>query len=280
MMRAAYDLAKSPPTHDFVNWLARAEAARIAAGEDALEVAIVPGVRRISPRDFAYTQERRAWRIQHLLAPLAWLMPSVASVVVVEEGEQQLSYGNPGRPLAPIFRAPAHALEQVRAWLPANAVTITLRESDFEPVRNTSRNDWLRVAVWLKANGYEPVIIPDAEAEMRGEDFPAGHGRVYHAAAHCVGLRLALYELASMNLMTNSGVMVMALHADVPLMCFRLEVPEVPCCHREHLVRSGFSPAHDWSTNRHAKRLFWERDTFDNVTRALRLYMPANAEAA
>lgn len=278
-MIAVYDLAKSPPTHDFVNWLARAEAQRIAAGDETLTIVIKPGERRISPRDLAYSREKRAWRIRHLLAPLAWLVPSVVDVRVDGEGEQTLPYANPGKPVAPMLKAPQHALDTVRAWLPENAVTITLRESDFEPVRNTVREEWLRVARWLHEQGYAPIFVPDAERDMRqpGGMYPYFN---YHAAAHCLDLKLALYESACMNLMTNSGVMLMALYADVPLLCFKLEVDEVPCCRRLHLLSSGFAPTFDWSTPKNAKRLFWEPDTYDFITRACRLYLPRIEEAA
>ena len=264
-MEVFYDLAKSPPTHDFVNWLSRVEEERIKSGAESLKVRIVPGQRFYSVRDKFYSPERRHWRIQNLLIPLAYLLPSVSDAAV-GRGEQKHSYFNPGCPRPVIFKAPKLASEIVANVIRKNTVTITLRDSDFEPQRNTNLEEWLRVAGWLKQNGFNPIFVLDAEADMRGcyRDFPFPS---YGAASYCPALRLALYEQAEMNLMTNSGVFVMALHSNVRMMAFKLFVDGVPCCSESHMRKSGFSPDHDWGPDKH---LFWEYDDYRNIVSEFR----------
>jgi hypothetical protein len=50
-------------------------------------------------------------------------------------------------------------------------------------------------------------------------------------------------------------------------------VPDVLSCQKEHLIRSAFSPEHDWSTARNRKRMFWEQDTAKNILPVLDNYL-------
>jgi hypothetical protein len=265
-MEAIYELAKSPPTHDFVNWLARAEYMRRASMDPHLQVRVVAGQRDWSDRDKQYSVDRREWRIENLLLPLARLVPSVNEATRAVTGTQVLSYANPGRPVPPIFKAPRLAREIVAEALPNNVVTITLRDSDFERQRNTRFHEWLKVADWLDGQGFTPVFVPDAEAHMRGLNLNVRHP-VYTPASHNVALRLALFEHARMNLMTNSGIMVLALHSEINMMAFRLFVADVLSCSVAHMKRSGFSPDHNWGPG---KKTYWEEDYADDVIGVLK----------
>lgn len=259
-----YDLNASPVTHDFVNFLARAEYSRRAQGASAMDICFVPGDRQYSLRDKFYTSERKLWRVDDLLVPMARLVPSVRNVTF-GPGRQELSYANPGRPVPPIFEAPPLARQVVKKLFPDNTVTITLRQSDFEPSRNSNQFELELIAEWLDANGFFPVFIPDPEADMRGAHKPTGYTE-YLAASYNLALRLALWERAKLNLFTNGGSMVMALYSNVPVMSFKMYVADVACCQKAHLEASGFSPRHDWSTSTHRKHLYWEPETEIFVT--------------
>ena len=266
-MEAIYELAKSPPTHDFVNWLARAEHARRASMDPHLQVRVVAGHRDWSDRDKQYSVDRREWRIENLLLPLARLVPSVNEATRAAVGTQVWSYSNPGQPVLPIFKAPRLAKEIIAQAMPERVVTITLRDSDFEPQRNTRHKEWIKVADWLNREGFCPVFIPDAEAHRRGKSPLLAPYREYAPASHNVALRLALFEHAHLNLMTNSGVMVLGLHSEISMMAFRLFVPDVLSCSVIHMKRSGFSPEHNWGPG---KKTFWEEDYASDVIGVLK----------
>ena len=266
-MEAAYELSKSPPTHDFVNWLARVEYARQASGDKYLKVRVVPGMRYFSERDLQYTPERRDWKIENLLLPLARLAPSVIEATR-GAGTQTLSYLPPGSPKPPFFKAPNIAKDIIAGILPKHAVVITLRNCEYEIERNSLFAEWIKVAEWLKANGKFPIFVPDAEADMRCTNLPNPFPE-YVAASHNFDLRLALYEAAELNLMPNSGTLMTALYSDVSLMAWKLYVPGRPCCTKEHMLKAGVSPEHDWSSGPHRKQLFWEEDTAENILPSL-----------
>ena len=268
VMTQYYDLAKSPPTHDFVNWLARCEEARVAEGAESLAIRIIPGDRQQSPRDKFYSQDRRNWRINNLLTPLAWLLPSVSSVSVAEDGEQTLSYGHPGGPKPPCFKVPAIARQIVEAVIPKKAVTISLRDSLFEPQRNTDAEQWGVVADWIQERGYVPVIVPDAEADMEGryQELPFFN---YRAATYNPALRVALYEVAHHNLFICSGVQALAMYCDVKLHSFKTHVPGIQCLGKDYMRRAGWSPEHQWP----GKRVFWEPDEADVIIPELEKFL-------
>lgn len=273
-MEQFYDLAKSPVTHDFCNWLVRAEQERIKSGEETLEVRFVRGRRYFSYRDYLYSDERRDRRVYELLFPLARLLPSVTDVCMVEEGAQALGYFNFSEPQKPVFRASeidrsivAHFLSEF-----TNPVTLTVRQADFEPTRNTSNEEWAKVLLWLIQNDMSPIVIPDMESELTGrltgleQDFIH-----YPAAAFSPGIRLALYELSALNLMTTGGPMVLSLFSDVPMMAFKLIVPDIACCQPQHMIKSAMTPDSNWGER---KRLYWADDTAANVIKRLEVELP------
>ena len=269
-----YDLKVSPCTHDCVNWLVRSEIKRKAMGDEFLDIRISMGSRKLSPRDMVYTGERKAWRVHNLLIPIFRCLPSARSVEI-GDGEQDLSYLNFPRPVSPVLKAPSVASSIVSAYLKdkPNPVTITIRQSEFEAVRNSDVAAWGEVAAWLAESGYTPLVVPDGEALMLGKAKTFWH-KVYTPAAMSPELRLALYEQSVCNLMTTGGPMVLALMSEVPLMSWKLIVPGLQCCTQEHMKRSAMSPDDDWGPY---KRLYWAPDQANVIIRALENELPRMA---
>ena len=271
-MVSYYDLRKSPVTHDFLNWLVRVEQQRRVLKEPFVDIVIVPGERRQSPRDHIYTMARKIWRIDNLLIPLARCLPSARNIST-GHGEQTLPYLNTTAPVVtPVLRAPAVAVSIVARYLKdkPKPVSITLRQSEFEPIRNSTAPQWRKTAAWLSRNGYTPIVVPDGEALMVGNADSIGC-EPYTPAAMSPELRLALYEQCVCNLMTTGGPMVLALMAEVPLMAWRLIVPGIPCASTNHMRMSAMSPDHYWGPY---KKLYWTTDSAEVVTRDLEQWLP------
>ena len=279
-MDAFYDLAKSPVTHDFLNWLVRVEQERIKSGAETLQIRFVRGRRYFSYRDYLYSDERRDRRVYELLFPLARLLPSVTDVCMADEGGQTLSYKNFSVSQKPVLKASAIDRSAVAHFLSEfeNPVTLTIRQTDFEHARNTNNEEWGKVLEWLIKHDCSPIVIPDMESELTGrltgleQDFIH-----YPAAAFSPGIRLALYELSTLNLMTTGGPMVLALFSDVPMMAFKLIVDGINCCTPQHMINSAMSPNDDWGDRKH---LYWEDDTAVNVIERLSHELPRFKEMA
>lgn len=269
-----YDLRESPPTHDFINWLVRAEHWRRLHKASDLQVVIYRGSRQRSNRDFAYSAERRERKIYDLLVPLARLLPCVKDVFVTdpdEIGKQQFSYLNLEQIVPPTLKAPLIAHSIVGNFLKdrRKLVTITIRDSDFESNRNSNLQQWIVVASWLSEKGYDVVWVPDAEAIMNGITY--SHILLYHAAAFCPDIRLALYEQAVCNLITTGGPMLMLLHSEAPMMAFKMLVDGIKCCSEKYMRPSKMTPDDIWADN---KRFFWKDDKADLIIPELEKFLP------
>jgi hypothetical protein len=111
-----------------------------------------------------------------------------------------------------VLRATSVDLAAVDDWLAAHCrgyrvVTITLRGYDYVPPRNSNLTAWTEFARRLDPGRFSVVFVPDtaqcfnsALAELR--DFS-----VFREAAVALGLRMALYERAYLNLGVNNGPM-------------------------------------------------------------------------
>ena len=270
-MRVNYELSKSPATWDFVNFLARAEEQRLERMQDGISLRISFGQRFQSPRDRAFSDARKLWRIHNLLISLARCLPSVVDAAL-GPGVQTLGYLPPAGPQKPRLEAPGYAREALGAYLASkpNPVSITLRASDFEPQRNSDLPGWRAAVDWLKERGYSPIAVPDAEGAVRGAEAPIGCEE-YVPAALYPELRLALYEACAVNLMAAGGPMELCLNAAVPVMIWKLQVEGLPMNSDKNLERRGFLPMQDFGP---LKRLYLEPDDEANLLEKLEQEVP------
>jgi hypothetical protein len=176
-MLLGYDLGFYPITYDFVYWLVRAEEARIKVGAESLGILFQPGeaegFRLKTVRDYQLTAERKRFRLETLLLPLAYRIPSVSSAQIspirldIPTPKFNIHDDIHKVELSP-FRASEAARAAVNAMYPEKYVTITLRQSDVQKERNSDRAEWDKVARWLRKNGLQPVFVPDTEAVITG----------------------------------------------------------------------------------------------------------------
>jgi hypothetical protein len=110
--------------------------------------------------------------------------------------------------------APEEALHHVDQWLEANAggakpITITIRRYAHHPERNSNLEDWVSFAQQLDKAIYVPIFVMDTAVAL--ERLPPIDGFLqFREAAFNLGLRMALYERAYLNLFTNSGPTMLA----------------------------------------------------------------------
>lgn len=247
-MLAHYDLRKSPATWDYVNWLARSA----AKADGLLDVNIVMGTRDWSLRDKQVSKDRREWAARDLLPQISWLHQKVRSVSFVQEGTQTEGYDHLGYSPGPVFRASPFARETVAKYLRRfrRPVSISMRNSTFQPSRNSNWAEWHKVADWLIKNHYAPIFVPDIEDALTGS-------MAYAPAALNADIRLALYEQCELNLMTNHGPILLALMSSAPVAAFKMTDPTIASASIGHMAQSYLHPKAKWG---HNKRIFWMED--------------------
>ena len=109
------------------------------------------------------------------------------------------------------FRATEAARNYVDRWIAARGatgkvVTITVRHYAYSPARNSNLAAWARFADYLLLReGYLPVFVPDTESLPEGVPAEVADCPEFVEGAVNLGLRLALYERAFVNLGINNG---------------------------------------------------------------------------
>ena len=247
---AVYDLEILPITFDFTWFLIAADLERRRRGMAQLHVLIVPGQTwECGPESAHYLSlidgPARRQRIFDLLVPLRELLPvpggitvagsrCEADLLVDAHASRIFPEGfTPALPYVavpfprfvndaarqgveiPTFAAPAAGRRWAERWCAAQGekrplVTITLRQSDYQPSRNSSLDAWATIAAELMDQGFLVAVIPETHRTLDGsKPVIDGVPNCIEAAWNIV-LRAALYEVAYVNLGVNTGPMALA----------------------------------------------------------------------
>lgn len=306
---AVYDLAAGTLTYDFLHYLMQAEQFRLRAGKSRLFVmfARAPGngFRLSSNLDHFLSHVRKRWRFANLLIPCAQLLPSCIGVRVWHDRPALAAllrelppecvfpanfdidkpicpYGMPevlqyaGKPHdVRALQAPPLAAALTRRWLGELAgtkpvISITLRESDYQPIRNSNLEAWRGFARWCAAQGFHVVVIPDTEALLSGRAAAFEDGTMLPLAALSVAYRMAVYQESFVNMMVGNGPAGLCLyHPAARSLLFNMLHPSLHICTAEYLASQGMAPGRQIACAGPYQRIVWESDNEDALRRAL-----------
>jgi hypothetical protein len=172
-----------------------------------------------------------------------------------------------------VLQPTPQALIHVGEWLQRRAegraaVSITLRQSDFQAVRNSDASSWARFALWLEERDFLPVIVPDTEAHLSGTSAPLGAGIEYPAAAVNIELRAALYRKCVTNLMVGTGPLTICISgADVSYIAFILLHDGAIAATAEWFDSQGMPPGTQPAYAGPLQRIAWDGQEFGTIVR-------------
>lgn len=270
-----YDLGVSPPTYDFVSFLLAAESERLRVGADGLYLHILPGPvggfrsDKLPP----FTIAQRQVMLEHIVLPMAKLLPSCTAVTRHTERPTELSgcfgHGQRRHSLPFLLAAAGAGVYPLRApGQPVKSdtyITITLREASYWPTRNSNLAEWMQVALWLRSEGWRVVIVRDTA--MAHEAF--GQFEVDTDAALDLHHRASLYSGAALNLFTNNGPAWMCLFMGAPCMVVKMTADDAPCVNDGYLARHGFPRGSVWPNLRPMQSVEWFTDRADEIIPAV-----------
>jgi hypothetical protein len=268
MKSAFYDFQVSPFSYDFVPFLIGARS------HGCKQVVFVPGDRHYQK----CTPEQQIQRMENILKPLAkkyivctsreqakafWTEDCYPFKYTVEKplAGHMHGYVNYNTkmlfPLYPDAESAKRVGERVGSRRP---VVITVRESPIKPGRNSNLPEWLKVASWLKENGYWPVFVPDTD---NIHDF--GEFDYFSGAATNVQERIALYDQALVNLTINNGPAELLFWSQRPCLIFKYHNEQFletsSKWHEKNLLPVGSQPS--WFTDR--QRIVWQDDKAETI---------------
>lgn len=272
-MIACYDLARCPPTYDAVAFLALAEVERKRRGDEHIDVCILPGPAGGFRCDslWPHSVEERVKLRDSVLVPLCWLLPSVRSVEVAPDRRSLASEWGAGQyyiglpQILDALRAGSRPLGQRGARHP-HLITLTLREADHWPLRNSRVEEWARAARELDGLGRQVVVIRDSA--RAGE--PLDGITTDPVTSRDLPSRALLYRWASLNVGVSNGPMWMSIFMGAPTLMLRPTTHAAGGCYDNHYyTRCGLPPGSQLPTSPPYQRLVWQEDTCENIVRAV-----------
>jgi len=299
-----YDLEVFPITFDFCWALAIAEMERKKWGLQNVHVVFVPGpeqgVRQeMTEYEQIIDRESRLFRKHHILCTLTRLLASVSgftvcsnrqeaefirrrfahfqypkdyhttfpTIYVLEDGTKETSSD------IMALSAPRRALRYVRQWLDAHSlgrqtITISLRQYEFQPARNSNIAAWSELACYLEQLGYHVVVIPDTEVAMEYVNPELTQFDHFLPACWNIELRAALYEQAYLNLGTNNGPFALCyLNKRCRYILYNVSCPEFYTTSVNYLEKLGYVQGKTPAFCMPYQKWIWEPDTFEVLVR-------------
>jgi len=217
MLTACYDLALSPPTYDFIGFLLTAEIKRLQANQDSVQIVILPGPVGGFRSDNLWPRSntKRKELLQSIVLPMCKLLPSCTAAELATDRNTRLSEPVIGRG-ARLYGMDklVNALTNSRPLRPKvepikndRLVTITLRECEHWPERNSNLSEWANAARAIRDMGYEIQFIRDTtHADESIDDF-----WINFEAARDLLVRASLYRSTFCNFFVNNGPAWLAL---------------------------------------------------------------------
>lgn len=101
------------------------------------------------------------------------------------------------------------SLSFVKQWLRKNSIdnkkniVITLRQNCLQKGRNSDLDAWRCFAQQIEKKGYVPIFIKDTYSDFESDDL--GNFLIFHEASWNILLRMAMYEMAYLNMTVNTG---------------------------------------------------------------------------
>lgn len=260
-----YDLSRAPVGWDFASWLIDQEMGRIRANAPGpLKVAFIGDVGK---RKWGPTEARM---VENVMRPLLGLIgavedPRAAHSAVIKEFymlryvTEAAAHGEK----VPMFKPPA---EWANRTSPGH-VTITLREAEHWPHRNSNMTAWTKLAQELRRRGETVIIVRDtAHATEPFEDF-----LICPEASTDIGARAALYASAKCNLFVANGPWSLALFGDRPWLMFNAVSTADPFdANQPEMWKDfhGIGQGEQFPWSRLEQRIIWHADDYETMLAA------------
>lgn len=273
MLTAYYDLNLCPPTFELVSFRLRVEQERRRLGEDRVKIVFLPGHRDGFRHDNAWphTTAGRLHMLEQVAIPICRLLP---------ECEVEMANGPHLAPV-PIFGVRAReyghdrfvsAFAEVGGFLRPQGeliaelptVTITLREADHWPERNSRVDEWLKVSDLISRMGYAVVMIRD------GSKHPMA-----------IEERAAIYRAAVCNLFICNGPAFLSFACDAPTLMFRPTDETLGGVFSSlHWRVCGVEPGQQMPGTPAHQRVIWDDDRADVIMNAFTDFIGMRRQAA
>lgn len=298
VLTAYYDLKRAPITFDFCNFLIAATAQTAMMGKNDFDLTIVADAfRNITSREKAYTTVERRWRLWNLIVETTKLLPYIRNVSIIQRPLKQFSTNSYPPNYHPtdnntivydkgvvirickktnldprFFRASTYAKRAAEKLVPDTGkkiVAITLRRASHDPQRDSRLDEWIAFIKILEERGFQVVIIPDQDDALGDRTLNRYGWNVIDIAAMSLDIRVAIYERAAMNYVTNGGMVDILCYTKVPFMWFSVVVEGSAVASTEYYEKIGIKYGEKYPWLADNQEMIWEPDTLANLAASI-----------
>jgi hypothetical protein len=282
---AYYDLEKCPASYDVVSFLLHVERERLRRGEDRVEINIIPGPELGFRKDNLWPRsvDERRRLLHRVVVPMCRMLPGSSVTVYGERPPEEagsIGYGEYSMPFKRFVAGYAQGIRPFRCpplSAPQDYITITLREAEHHPQRNSRTEEWIKAARTMMDMGYSVVVVRDttmADVSLAGITTSP-------TAAYSLDVRAALYGAAACNLFVSNGPAWFAMALDAPVLMLRPATEGIGTLYSAAgLERMGIPAGGQIPGAPVYQRLVWEEDTADAILLAFQGFMAARQKAA
>lgn len=248
--------------------------------------------------------DQRWWRLHHLVIPATSLLPSCSGYCLATSRQQaqllQDGLAGPvypagysvrfpvgmktrevrdaaraGEEIWPLLRSPVQAIRLIETFIRnctaspdgRRMVVITLRQYAYMPQRNSRLADWATFARDIAGKGYHPLFLLDSERAFDGTPVELAGLLVMTEAPWNLQLRLALYEVAWLNMMVAHGPMELLWYSERSSYLVFLEPGMAPQSQPQMLEDQGHRIGEDMPFARPKQRMVWGGDRLEVLQR-------------
>ncbi len=286
MFTAYLDLARNPPTYDTVTFLLRVEMERLRLNEQDVAIEILPGPDHGFRKDTVWPRsvETRRELLNNIVVPMCYLLPSVKRVTLHHDRPANVqgwgvnAYMIPFSGFVAAMRKGIRPLRGDDTSVDPNLITMTLRDCEHHPKRNSNEFEWYAANGALQHKGYKVVMVPDT---FKVTDYIAEDEPFYGVrASRVLHERARLYRSAACNMFVGNGPAWFSYALDAPTVVLRPVTDSAGWLYSAAAFEGfGIPKRGQIPGTGDRQRLVWEDDTVDNIVNAcLRFLQPAQEE--
>ena len=292
-----YDLSVSPPTYDFFAFLQLSELHRRRYELDDICFVFVPGPIGGFRDDMQYPRsisERHAW-MRNIVIPACYLLESCKQVVCLKSRDDTIyflkrskdnifprsySLDSPvgdyshrgivaayvrGEKIAEIKETPEYT-QMVESYLadrviPQKLITVTIRDVEDSPARNTNYLEWRTFLQRLDPQKYKIIIVPDTSKVWQGSNVLSGFEHCELASINLL-FRTALYRRAYLNMAVSTGPVDLAYFSKSPFLSFKPITDDAISTTSEFWLQwLGLEVGDQYPSARQNQIIVWQDDT-------------------
>jgi tetratricopeptide (TPR) repeat protein len=298
---AFYDFEVAPITFDFFVFLTLAEIQRQKLGLSDVKLILVPGNNDgYRELDISNSTSAKDWRVDNIILTGWRLVPTISGLTLCSDRDEAEMYQkdlaqhifpteytvkNPVGDFtivnytfnmamgesSPSLMAPYQSRASTLDWLktimpePRDIITITIRYYKTQPERNSNLEAWAEFAKSLDPGRFLPVFIPETETLFTGKPEILNKFHSFDAAAIYTPLRMAIYDLAYLNLGVSNGPRELNYYSNNRYITYKIAVEDAPSARQKYLSSIAYPEGSKPGNAGPFQKWVWEEDTFEVI---------------